>query len=400
LRETDNASTRAAPVAVAMHVSAVSLAWPRVLARNGVCSTARRILSSVMLFWLYLEAGPGGALCAAQAVTIVRECNTCRLSASRVLRIGDTDGPGTIDSESVFAHVDSRGNYLLHAGSATSIRVYTPNGGYLRTVGRRGDGPGEFRAITALALSADSVFVLDFNGRMTVFSPDHALIRTSPLGFIPTYMFLALGSGRFVMGGGVRTPERVGYPAHLMDSQARIIRSFGSRTAELRPDIQFMDVRALSRSGRPDAIWLAYRNKYEIELWDPDGTHLSTLVRRVDWFEDWFLPGVSGIDPSTGPRPRISAIREDEGILWVALTVADRNWREVYDPGTRHVSDELRFFDTVIEGIDLRTSEVVGSVRFDNEVLRSLGGGRVGGVEYDDAGEPRFVVWQLQVTRD
>jgi hypothetical protein len=63
---------------------------------------------------------------------------------------------------------------------ADEIRFYSPRGRYLRSVGRDGEGPGEFRAIWSVRpFTGDSVFVFDYRlGRVSLFDAAGRFGRT------------------------------------------------------------------------------------------------------------------------------------------------------------------------------------------------------------------------------
>ena len=64
------------------------------------------------------------------------------------------------------------------------IRLYSPEGGFVASVGREGEGPGEFSGgIQEMhRVAGDSLWVIDWDGRVSVFAPDLALARTFSLG--------------------------------------------------------------------------------------------------------------------------------------------------------------------------------------------------------------------------
>lgn len=64
-----------------------------------------------------------------------------------------------------------------------SIHVFDAEGNYLRSIGREGEGPGEFRSISGLKIYSKSLFVADFNlQRITDYSLESfELIRTIQL---------------------------------------------------------------------------------------------------------------------------------------------------------------------------------------------------------------------------
>jgi hypothetical protein len=68
--------------------------------------------------------------------------------------------------------------YVLERSDQT-IHVFSSSGRYLKSLGRRGDGPGEFRNARALVIRSGSLWVLDYaNSRVTAFPLDASTVRT------------------------------------------------------------------------------------------------------------------------------------------------------------------------------------------------------------------------------
>lgn len=65
------------------------------------------------------------------------------------------------------------GDVFVADGMNRQVRVFGPGGEHLRTFGRQGDGPGEFRNLNSLAWVGSKLLTLDFGaGRVGEFSPD------------------------------------------------------------------------------------------------------------------------------------------------------------------------------------------------------------------------------------
>ena len=79
-------------------------------------------------------------------------------------------------------HVGPSGALWVVDGQTSEIRLFQPNGVHLATIGGRGEGPGEFLRPRLLgSFRGDSVAVWDdANGRLSVISPDGAVVRTEP----------------------------------------------------------------------------------------------------------------------------------------------------------------------------------------------------------------------------
>ena len=69
--------------------------------------------------------------------------------------------------------VDDDRNVYVFDGQAHHVRVYDPDGVYVETLGRRGEGPGEFRSAQAIGILPDGRLVVRDSGnkRVAVFGP-------------------------------------------------------------------------------------------------------------------------------------------------------------------------------------------------------------------------------------
>jgi hypothetical protein len=75
--------------------------------------------------------------------------------------------------------VDNAGRMYVLERSDQTIRVFSSSGRYLKSLGRRGDGPGEFRNARALVIRSGSLWVLDYgNSRVTAFGLEASTVRT------------------------------------------------------------------------------------------------------------------------------------------------------------------------------------------------------------------------------
>ncbi|MGD2068340.1 MAG: hypothetical protein PVI57_06600 [Gemmatimonadota bacterium] len=77
----------------------------------------------------------------------------------------------------------SDGRIVVGDDGSKQIRAYSRHGESLASVGREGEGPGEYGRIMGLiALTGDSIGVFSWPDRLTVLAPDLAFARTTRLG--------------------------------------------------------------------------------------------------------------------------------------------------------------------------------------------------------------------------
>jgi len=155
------------------------------------------------------------------------------LSPQPVLSIGALDGT---DAEMLYQVTDverlSDGSWLVANGGTEEVRVFDSEGNYLRTVGRAGEGPGEFVSLSRVyVLPADSIAVYDSRQRrVTVFDPAGQTVRdfqfeslpdgtVSPFGRTTSGAWGVSRRGASITTGGTGRGRRERPPESLAVSQ-------------------------------------------------------------------------------------------------------------------------------------------------------------------------------------
>jgi len=97
-----------------------------------------------------------------------------RWTLKETLRIGGAEsGPGMfVQTRSIDA--DSKGRILVYDRQTQDIRMFAPDGKFIRTIGRVGSGPGEMRNAEGMVIARDGrIWVRDAaNARFTVFNAE------------------------------------------------------------------------------------------------------------------------------------------------------------------------------------------------------------------------------------
>src|SRR5690606_8924035 len=142
------------------------------------------------------------------------------------------------------------------------------------------------------------------------------------------------------------------------------------------PGFEHEHYRTLSRP-RSGHVWIGEATRYLVVRQDAEGRETAVLERRASWF-----PDVSGRVPTRGapPRPRISGLSEEDGLLWVYVLVAAPTWRAALpavQPGSREVSASRiafeKMYTTSIEVIDPREGRVVARGAYDHPIVAAPG---------------------------
>lgn len=100
-----------------------------------------------------------------------------RLVAEAEMRIGDVDDLDLGFSMVSGVDVDRDGNVYVMEALVPEIRVFTSDGDLLRRLGRRGEGPGEFKGPPRFGVVGDTVWALTMGpDRITLFGRDGTLL--------------------------------------------------------------------------------------------------------------------------------------------------------------------------------------------------------------------------------
>jgi hypothetical protein len=146
-----------------------------------------------------------------------------RLALVEELRIGSRDSPDTGFATINGVDVDRDGNVYALEGQQLEIRVYDTNGRLVRTIGRRGSGPGEFERAPRFWVLGDTVWVFEPRaraGRLTLFDRGGNVLGTATVATVGVPLQRP-GSGgwvlpRWLRDDGVLVGEQTMFASHPM----------------------------------------------------------------------------------------------------------------------------------------------------------------------------------------
>lgn len=330
------------------------------------------------------------------AVDASAMCSDC-LELSNTVTLGSDSTEGFLEDRGALDYVvrDNVGRYWV--GQRGGVKVYSPSGQFLQTVGSRGQGPFEFEFAQPVAVDAEGmVRILDPRlGRETVVRSDFSLFSDVPfpVGFGDAEWLPGHGS-RYAMAKWIATPDRLGYPLHIVFG-SEIELSIGvtprADTTVLTPSASER-VLTVTNDG---LVLSAMLDQYVIEAWETTG-------RRVVGFE---MPGLnqSAVRPGTwswdNPPPNhVGAIASfGDRFLPVISRHRRHNWKDLV---IERVSADGRPYLSAANGqvpsvyrsrldlLDLDKATVVASTRYDGWLMRFVEPRSVIHLDYTKAGEP------------
>lgn len=372
-----------------------------------MCSTPRGIRAHVVAIplWLAVVLRPADAQ-PARRIAEAPICASCTIETERLVRIGGADDPGALSTTSVVQRLRDGSWVLSHINNASSLTVYDSTGRFVRTVGRKGGGPGEYGFIGVILRGpGDSVHVFDQdNLRWSILAPDLRFSRSVrlPIGSFTDVEFA--GEGRVLLNAQASRRPFAGVPLHLVSAEGELLRSFGTRDAKIDRNRPSAHLRTISQvtDGR---VWVAHISRYRLEEWTLKGEMLRQLDREVDWFP----PGGSITNrPGEAPRPVLLDVWLDAGgRLWTLIRVADPKWADAQTERGRlqgiipvvGYSSETRYYDSIIEVIDPDSGRLIASRRFDEYIYNFNQDGHYNAYHATDEGEPFVEVWRAAVVR-
>ncbi len=272
-----------------------------------------------------------------------------------------------------------------------------------RVVGRRGDGPGEYRFIRWVRVFDEEFFVFDLETlRLTVLDGsgfDVISTGTLPPGKLESDVVL-LTDSTFVLNATMYTPERVGYVLHAVDREGSVLSSFDEVAFGVPDAPSHLRWLVAARHGR--GVWAVPWDEYRLDLWDPfAGTRLRSLIREVDWFP----PHVEhSWNPERLGSANVRSLAQDsKGHLWVLTSVpAPDRWAGCFEKATpdahpmqgEYMVREGCFpYDARLEVLDPEQGRVLAATVLPQGSWQAVDSGILYTITEDTLGFPEIQLW-------
>lgn len=335
---------------------------------------------------------------------IASACTNC-IELSSMVILGADKGVGFLEDNGPFGSVvrDREGRYWV--GQKNAVKVYAPNGEFVATVGRRGQGPLEFEFAEPIQVDASGmVHVIDLRlGRVTIVRPDFTRDSDHKIeGQFDRIAALPGDGNQYVIAKLIATPDRLGLPLHVV-SGMDVLRSFGltprADTSAVTPAKSLRQIAVT-----PDGYVLSSMlDEYLVEAWTKGGA-------RVAGFE---LPGLNSTVVRSGvlwsvdnPPPNVvGAIAAYDDRHAVVITHHRRpNWKDfvverVTGNGTPYLTpadgNVPSIYRSRVDMLDLNTASVVASTWHEGYLLRMIERDVITRVDYNSDGAPTLAVLKL-----
>jgi hypothetical protein len=230
--------------------------------------------------------------------------NPVTITLQELWRIG-----GDSDSDEEFFGVinqvttDPAGNVYVLDRQLSEVKVFSPDGQYLRTIGREGEGPGEFRqALDMFFLPNGNLGVLQLApGRIVMLSPEGEPMGDHPLPVDESGGTITLIAGQR-MGENLLLVVNENTPHEGRVDITRALVLVDSNGAEKRRLLSSKRELEFVNFLLDETVWRTFDNRwrvapngelyavgqyldYEITVWDPEGNQKRVIRREYDHWD-------------------------------------------------------------------------------------------------------------------
>lgn len=333
------------------------------------------------------------SLSAQDTVTVAADdiiCGDCVITLDTVVTIGGLDGPGleVLRSTSEVA-VDRLGRILISEGRVSHFSVFDSTGTFLRTVGRSGQGPGEYSFISHINAGPRYIHVFDMR-RRTLLDHDFNPVKIDIVPVQVSYSWVT-ESDVIAFTADLRTREAVGHPLHLLRPTGEISSHGGDGSVYRRRDQE--ELMATSVAGDDEALWLVQYESNRLIRWDlaEKPTISRVFERAIEEFDRH--------DPETWPGAANLGSMLDEDGLWIVWRAPESGWDP--DGSERPPTRPMRtIVDSWVDLVDPSTGRTIARHWSDGFLKGFAPGSRyVFAYEESEAGVPYIHLMEPALSR-
>lgn len=366
-----------------MLAALLSASGVRVLSKNrGACARSILLLSLICC---------GRTTAAGQSH--VEGCQDCDFVLDHVARIGSLDDPALLSPFSVIVQ-QRNGRFLVAPMSDPgTVGVFEPDGSYIRSVGRHGQGPGEMRSVRAVMIWRDSVFVAT-RGFMHVFSPEYGYVRRIALSALHRYGYAVADDGIYV---NTLVPGNVSANVVRFDHDGRRVAGAWVSSPQRRTGGSYSDLAMLATDG--SQVVFAPVPSYEVARLTDGG--VERFFSDARWFPSWHDSDTGfGGDGTSYARVNGLGVMPDGRIVVIsARPEKPRPPSHYTDPTIDWTTDQDEYIDSQLEIWDLSRAKVVGSVRRPEDFRGSAAPGHLYSISVDPSGLVVADLWRITEPR-
>ncbi len=274
--------------------------------------------------------------------------------------------------------VDDAGNIYALDSKENHVLAFDSTGKHLKTFGRAGQGPGEFRLPLTLGLANhDEIVIEDSRRHLVYYSTKGEYIRDLPIAKAGVAR-ISLDSSGNILGIVIkRDKESPRYEIQKFDPEMNLIQSLDSRPTPSADNEGFnpFSGSTLYTFDKDDRIVCSVSDRYEIKIYDTTGILIKKIIKEYDPVEiteeekretkEEMPPELKLVMPKYHSALRWIST-DDEGkifvMTWERIPGSDGYYHDVFDSEGRYLAKipfkfrphliKKKYFYTVTEDED------------------------------------------------
>jgi hypothetical protein len=228
-----------------------------------------------------------------------------RIAFIEDLSIGEAEGDENyMFGRSIVFNTDGEGNFYVGDSDNNKVLKYNPQAKYILTIGRKGQGPGEFQSLSVPRFDKDNnLYIADsINNRISFFDKNGKYLKQIQMQ--ERYFNLYINSRGFIVATKLNLSQEANiqkqtFSYGLFDDKFNLAAELYRNETEMalptgidESSLADFVAKALSVGAfRPqvrltlannDSIYLGYPEKYEINIYSPEGKIVKKITREYE----------------------------------------------------------------------------------------------------------------------
>jgi len=200
---------------------------------------------------------------------------------------GDSENEEEMVAQPGYLDVDAKGRIYVVDMKASNIKVFDKTGQFLRTIGKKGEGPGEFSVPLGIIITPDNELMVEdmMNRRLSYFSLEGEFIRNEVLErSLSTINVVMDSKGNFMARELMMEGNQLFFELRKYDQDLNPM--FVLDKAEFQNPMQGnfnpFGVLAVYIFGHKDEIYYGDGKDYEIKIYTPKGKLIKKILKKHD----------------------------------------------------------------------------------------------------------------------
>jgi hypothetical protein len=207
-----------------------------------------------------------------------------RLTLKEELTIGEKKGEEYIFSRISSIAIDEEERIYVADYREGNIKVFGKNGNYIKTIGKKGKGPGEFIRPRSIQITPQNELVVFdiLSRRISYFNLNGKFVKSVSTGKIWALRLRVDSKGNFILTEGVLDPKNPRYELKKFDSNFDLIKKIAISPAPSPNAFNPFMPRSFWQITKSDYIIYGYPENYELKIFDPTGKLIKRIIKEYN----------------------------------------------------------------------------------------------------------------------